>query len=51
MCLLMWLGRMELVLAIMIFTRGFWEDVRLNAGFRVRAMELRHMYKVNKKYR
>lgn len=51
MCLLMWLGRMELVLAIMIFTRGFWEDIRLNAGFRARTIALRRMYDINKKYR
>lgn len=34
MIVLMWLGRMEFVLAIIIFTRGFWGDVRLSAGFR-----------------
>ncbi len=51
MCLLMWLGRMEFVLAIMIFTRGFWEDIRLNAGFRARAMALRRVYEIDRKYR
>lgn len=32
MCALMWLGRMEMVLVVIIFTRGFWSDVRLSAG-------------------
>ncbi len=51
LCLLMWLGRMEFVLAVMIFTRGFWEDVRLNAGFRRKAAEMRHIYSIGRKYR
>jgi len=32
MCLLMWLGRMELVMAMMMFTKNFWTDVRLSLG-------------------
>lgn len=32
MCFLMWLGRMEMVLVIVLFTRGFWTDVKLEVG-------------------
>ena len=29
---MMWLGRMEMVLIIILFTREFWSDLRLEAG-------------------
>ncbi len=32
MCFLMWLGRMEFVLVLILFTKGFWTDVRLSVG-------------------
>ena len=32
MCFMMWLGRMEMVLIIVLFTREFWSDLRLEAG-------------------
>lgn len=32
MCFLMWLGRMEMVLIIIMATRAFWSDVRLSVG-------------------
>ncbi len=32
MCFLMWFGRMEMVLVIILFTRGFWTEVSLNVG-------------------
>ena len=32
MCFLMWLGRMEFVLVLILFTKGFWSDVRLSVG-------------------
>ena len=35
MCALMWLGRMEMVMAIIMLTRSFWSDVRLSADFQV----------------
>lgn len=38
MCVLMWLGRMEMILAIIIFTRRFWSDVRISAGRSVGAI-------------
>ncbi len=32
MCFLMWFGRMEMILVIILFTRSFWSEVRLSAG-------------------
>ncbi|MBO4502313.1 MAG: TrkH family potassium uptake protein, partial [Candidatus Methanomethylophilus sp.] len=32
MCFLMWLGRMEFILVLILFTKGFWSDVRLSVG-------------------
>lgn len=32
LCILMWLGRMEMTLALILLTRKFWSDVRLNVG-------------------
>lgn len=32
MCFLMWLGRMEMVMVIILFTRNFWNDLKLEAG-------------------
>ncbi|MCQ2078439.1 MAG: TrkH family potassium uptake protein [archaeon] len=32
LCFLMWLGRMEMVLIIILFTKGFWSDLRLSLG-------------------
>ena len=32
MCFMMWLGRMEMVLIIVLFTREFWSDLRLEAS-------------------
>ncbi|MGI6009279.1 MAG: TrkH family potassium uptake protein [Methanomethylophilus sp.] len=45
MCVLMWLGRMEMVMAVIMLTRNFWSDVRLSADFRSR---LRHQQKIDK---
>ncbi|MCQ2070107.1 MAG: TrkH family potassium uptake protein [archaeon] len=30
LCVLMWLGRMELILVLILFTRGFWSDLRIS---------------------
>ncbi len=32
LCFLMWLGRMEMVMVIILFTKGFWTDLKLEAG-------------------
>ncbi len=32
MCFLMWFGRMEMILVIILFTRSFWSEVGLNVG-------------------
>ena len=32
MCFMMWLGRMEMVLIIVLFTRAFWSDLRLEVS-------------------
>ncbi len=32
MCFLMWFGRMEMVLVIILFTKSFWTEVGLNVG-------------------
>ncbi len=32
MCFLMWLGRMEMVMVFILFTKGFWTDIKLEVG-------------------
>lgn len=32
LCFMMWLGRMELILILILFTRALWTDVRLSMG-------------------
>lgn len=36
LCFLMWFGRLELVMALMLFTKSFWDDVRLSVDSKVR---------------
>ncbi len=43
LCFLMWMGRMELVMALMLFTKNFWTDVRLNLGTRGRSVNLHNL--------
>ena len=38
MCILMWLGRMEITLAIVLFTPTFWKDVRTSLKNVLRAL-------------
>lgn len=36
LCFLMWIGRLEMVMALMLFTKSFWDDVRLSFDSKVR---------------